>query len=65
MYILSFTVIPDVYRFFIPNKATFTKYCLIQRISKLRGSFEIQGVRQYLVNYMVLVGIVNVTVNKS
>ena len=37
---------------------TFTTYCLTQRISKLPGSFEIHWVRQYLVNFTALVGIV-------
>ena len=38
---LSFTVISDVCKSFIPNKITFAKYCLAQWISKLPGSFEI------------------------
>ena len=46
-------------------QATFTKYCLTQRISKLSGSFEIHWVRQYLVKYMGLLGIVNATVYKT
>ena len=37
---LSFTVISDVYSSFIPNKTTFTEYCLTQWISKLPRSFE-------------------------
>ena len=49
--LLSFTVISDVYKSFIPNKGIFTKYWLIQWISKLPGSFEIHWVRQYLVNF--------------
>ena len=53
--ILSFTVISDVYRSFIPNKTTFTKYCLTQWISKL-CSFEIHLVREYLANFMGLAG---------
>ena len=43
----------------LPNKTTFTKYCLTQWISKLQGSFEIHRVRPYLVNVMGLAGIVN------
>ena len=39
--LLNFTVIWNVYRFFIPNKTIFTKYYLTQWISKLPGSFEI------------------------
>ena len=38
---VSFIVISDVYKSFIPNKATFTKYCLTQWILKLSRSFEI------------------------
>ena len=39
--LLCFTVIPDVYKSFFPNKTTYTKYCLTQWISKLsvRGKF--------------------------
>ena len=56
----------DVYRSFIWNKTTFTKYCLTQWISKLPGSFEIHWVRrQCLVNFMGLAGIVNATVYKT
>ena len=51
-----------VYRSFIPNKTTFTRYCLTQWISNLRKSFEIHWVRQYLVNFTGLVSIVYVTV---
>ena len=50
-------VISDVYRFIIRNKTTFTEhaeYC--------PGSFEIHRVRQYLVNFMGLAGIVNANV---
>ena len=43
-----FTVISDVYRSFIPNKTTFTLYCLPR-------SFEIHWVRQYLLHFMGLV----------
>ena len=61
----SFTVISDVYRSFIPNKTTFTKYCLTQWIWKLHGSFEIHPVRQYLANFLDLVGIVNTILYKN
>ena len=54
-------VTSDVYRSFIPNKTTFTKYCLTQWISKLLRSFEIDWVRLFLVNFIGLVGIVNAT----
>ena len=50
--LLSFTVISEVYRSFIPHKTAFTKYCLTQWISKFPGSFEIHWVRQYQVNFM-------------
>ena len=50
---------------FIPNKATFIDYCLTQWISELPGSFEIHWVRQYLVNFMGLAGIVNAIVYKT
>ena len=58
---LSFMLISDVYRSFIPNKTTFTKHCLTQWISKFPGSFEIHWVRQYLVNFTGVVGIVSAT----
>ena len=61
----SLTAISDVYRSSIRNITTFTKYCLTQWISKFPRSFEIQWVRQYLVNFTGLVGIVNVTVYKT
>ena len=59
--LLSFKVISDVYMSLIPNTCitTFTKYFLLPR------SFEIHWVRQYLVNFMVLVGIVNATVYRA
>ena len=44
---------------FIGHKTTFTKYCLTRWVSKLPGNFEIHWVRQYLVNFMCLAGIVN------
>ena len=40
-------IISDVYRSFIPNKTTFTTYCLTQWISNSPGSFESHWVRQY------------------
>ena len=49
---------------FIPNKTTFTKYSFT-RISKLPRSFEIHWVRQYLVNFTGLAGILNATVYKT
>ena len=52
MVFFSITVISEVYRPFIWNKATFTKYCFIQWISKLPVSFEIHWVRQYLVTFI-------------
>ena len=63
--LLSLMVISDVHSSFIPNKTTFNKYCLTQWISKLLGSFEILWVRQYLVNFMGLAGIVYTTVYKT
>ena len=63
--LLSFIVISDIYKSFIPNKTTFTQYCLSQCISKLPGSFEIHWVRQYLVNFTGLADIVNTTVFKT
>ena len=56
------SVISDVYTYLIPNKTTFIKHCLTPWISKLR---EIYWVRQYLVNFTGLPGIVNVTVYKT
>ena len=61
--LLSLTLISYVYMSFIPNITILTKYCLTLWISKLPGSFEIQWVRQYLVNITGLAGIVNATVN--
>ena len=63
--VMSFTVISDVYMSFIPNKTTFIKYCLSHWVSKLLVSFEIQWVRQYLVNVMDLVGIMSTAVYKA
>ena len=57
--------ISNDYKSFIPNKTTFTKYCLTQGISKFHGSFEIHWVRQHLVNFMNLATIVNTTVYKT
>ena len=64
-YFWGLMVISDVYKSFIPNKTIFIKYCLTQWISKFPGSFEIHWVRQYLVNFMGLVGIVNTIVYKT
>ena len=63
--LLSCMSISDVYRSFILDKSTFTKYCLTHWISKLPGSFEIHLVMQYLQNFWGLVGIVNATVFKT
>ena len=49
--LLSFIVISDMYRSYIPNQTTFTKYFLTQWISKLPGSFEIHWSRQHRVNF--------------
>ena len=59
------TVISDIYRSFKPNKTTFTKYCLAQWVPKLPRSVEIRWVRQYMVNFTGLAGIVNTTVYKT
>ena len=63
--LLCLTTISDVYRSLIPSEIIFTKYLLTQWISKLLGSFEIHWVRQYLVNFTGLVGIVVATVYKT
>ena len=52
-------------RSIIPNKTTFIQYCLSRWISKLRGSFEINWVRQYLVNITGQAGIVNTTIYRT
>ena len=57
--------ISEIYRSFIWNKTTFTKYCLTQWISKFTKRFEIYWVRQYLVTFMCVAGIINATVYKS
>ena len=44
---------------------TFTRYCLTQWISKLRKSFEIHWVGQYLTNFTDLACIANITVYKT
>ena len=41
------------------------KYCITRWISKLPGSFEIHSVRQFLVNFTGLAGLVNATVCKT
>ena len=63
--LFSFTATSDVYWSFISNKTTFTKYYLTVWISEPPGSFEIHWVRQYLVNFMGLVGIVNTPVQET
>ena len=63
--LLIFIIILYVYRSFIPSKTTFTKYCLTLWISQLPRSYEIHWVRQYLINFMDLMGIVNATVCKT
>ena len=45
--------------------STFTKYCLTQWMSKFPGSFEILWVKQCLVNFTGLAGIVHATVYKT
>ena len=62
--LLSFTVISDVYMSFIRDETPSTKYCLTQSISKLTGSFKIHWIREYLVNFTVLVGTVNANIYK-
>ena len=42
-----------------------TRYCLAQWISKLPGSFGIRWLRQCVVNFTGLVGIINTTVYKT
>ena len=54
----NFAVISDVNLSFIPNKSTFTKYCRTLWISTEKG-------RQYLLNFMGLVGIVYATVYQT
>ena len=62
--LLKLTIISDVYRSFTWNKTIFTMYCLTQWISKALRSFGIHWLRQYLENFMGLVGIVNATVSR-
>ena len=63
--LLSFTIISYVSRSFIPNETTLTTCCLAQWISKLPMSFEIHWLRQYLVNFTDLAGMINATVYKT
>ena len=63
MLLLGFSL--RCYSSFIPNEIIFAKYCFTQWFSKLHGSFEIHWVRQYLVNFMSLAGIVRITVYKT
>ena len=44
--LLSFTVISDDNRCFVPMNIVFTKYYIAQRISKLCWGFEIHRLRQ-------------------
>ena len=60
-----FMVISDVYKSFIPNRNTSIWYCFTQWITKLPGSFEIHWVRQYLVNFLGLAGMINLNVYKA
>ena len=63
--LLSFTVISDVYTSFITKILHLLSTVLLNAgISKLPGSFEIYWVRQDMVNFTGLVGIVNTTVYK-
>ena len=62
---LSFVVISDVYMPIIPKKTTFTKPYFTQWMSKRPGSFEIYWVRQCLVNFTGLAGIINATLYKT
>ena len=63
--LLSLVVITTIYRSSTPNKTTFSKYCLTQWISKLPRSIEIHWIRQYLVNFMGLAGMLNTSVCKT
>ena len=63
--LLSFMFISNLEMFTGQNKTTYSKYCLIQWISKFPRSFEIHWVRQNLVNFTGLVGMVNTTVDKT
>ena len=63
--LLSFLLIADFYRSFVPNKTAVTKYCLTQWISKLPRSFEIHWIKQYMENFMGLAGRVNATIYKT
>ena len=51
----------------VPNETRFSMYfyVLLSGISKLPGSFEISLVKQYLVHFLSLAGIVNVNVYKT
>ena len=62
---LSFTVISDVDKSFVPHWTTFTKYCLTQWISKPPGSFEIHRVRHHQKNFTGFAGTLNATVYKT
>ena len=64
-FFFSFTDISNVHKSFITNNSIFIEYCLTQWISKLPGSFEIHWVKQYLVNFMGLSGMINAIVCKT
>ena len=55
--LFGFTIISDVYRFFIPNKTAYTMKFLV--------SWEIQWVRKYLLNFTGLAGMVKANVSQS
>ena len=63
--LMSFMIIANDYRSFILNITTCTKRCVTQWIWKLRMSFEIHRVRQYLVNLTGLAGTINLRVYKT
>ena len=63
--LLRLTATSDISMSFIIITTTFTKHWLTEWISKRSGSFEIHWVRQYLVNFTGLVGIVNADVYKN
>ena len=63
----SFTVILDIYKSFILNKTTSTKYWVLSYSVDIKppGSFKIDWVRQYIVHVPGLADIVNPTVFKT
>ena len=50
---------------FIPNKTIFSKHFFTRSIPKLIGSFEINDVKQYLLIFMFLAGLLNATAYKT